>query len=81
MRCEIIRRIETLATVGVSDDSDRGVVFVTHYSPVQVLAGKLASLKVEAVAIAVVGRHPEDADVTILLKPPQLPIVWDVTPN
>jgi hypothetical protein len=81
MRCEIIRRIETLATVRVSDDSDRAVVFVTHYSSVQVLAGKLASLKVEAVAIAVVGRHPEDADVTILLKPPQLPIVWDVTPN
>src|SRR5215472_13070626 len=39
------------------------------------LAGDLPTLKIEGVAVAVVRRHAEDADLTVVFEPAQLTIV------
>jgi hypothetical protein len=46
-----------------------------------VFTGKLASLKVEGVAVAVVGRITENADVVVFIEPAMLHVVGNVTPN
>src|ERR1700730_8430844 len=45
------------------------------------LAGDLAALEVERIAVAVVRRHSEDADLAIVFEPPQLAIIGDVAPH
>ena len=77
----VVRRIELLAVVGGGEDGRRAVVLVAHDLPVAVLAGDLAPLPVEGVAVAVAGRVAEDADVAILFEPAQLDIVRDVAPE
>src|SRR5262245_34898094 len=58
---DVVRRVQALAVVGVGDDGDRAVVLVADDAPREVLAGELAALEVEGVAVAVVRGHPEDA--------------------
>src|SRR5262249_62172219 len=55
MRNHVVRRIEALAIEGISDDRYRPVVLVADDPPGQVLAGDLPALKIEGVAVAVVG--------------------------
>jgi hypothetical protein len=45
------------------------------------LAGELPALKIEGVAVAVVRRHAEYADLTVLLDPAQLAVVGDIAPH
>ena len=56
-------------------------MLVAHDAPRQVLAGELAALEVEGVAVAVVRRRAEDADAAVVLEPAQLPVVGDVAPH
>ena len=44
-------------------------------------ARQLAALEVEHIAVAVVRGHAEDAHAAVILQPPQLSIVGDVTPD
>ena len=81
MRNGIVRRVQALAVVRISDHRCRAVKLVTHNAASQMLARNLAALVVEGVAIAVVRRHAEYADATIVLQPPQLSIVGDVAPD
>ena len=45
------------------------------------LARELPALKIERVAIAVVRRHAEYADLTVLLEPAQLAVIGDIAPD
>jgi hypothetical protein len=78
---DVVRRIESLALVRVGDDRDRAIVLVPNDAPGQVLARELAALEVERVAVAVVRRHAEHLHASVVLEPPQLPIVRDVAPD
>src|SRR5262249_27752320 len=57
------------------------VVLVADHAPRQMLAGNLPALEIEGVAVAVVGRHAKDADLTSVFEPAQLAIVRDVAPH
>src|SRR5947209_2837243 len=56
MRHEVVRRVERLAVVRVGDDGHRAVVLPAHDAAVEMLARDLAPLKIERIAVAVVGR-------------------------
>src|SRR5499427_8913026 len=45
------------------------------------LAGKLAPLEVEGIAVAVVGRGPEHLHAAVVFQPAQLAVVGDVAPD
>src|SRR6185436_20994116 len=54
---------------------------VAHHAAVAVLAGDLAALEVEGVAVAVARRTAEDADVAVVVEPAHLYVVRDVAPQ
>jgi hypothetical protein len=56
-------------------------MLIAHDAARQMLARDLPSLKVEGVAVAVVGRHAEDADVAVVFRPSHLTIVGNVAPH
>jgi len=56
-------------------------MLVSRHSSPSVLAGKLAPIEVECVAIAVTARVPERGDVPVLFEESQLPIVGNITPH
>jgi hypothetical protein len=72
---DVVRGVEALALERLREDRDRAVVLVAHDPARQVLAGELAALEVERVAVAVVGRHAEHAHAAGVLDPPHLPVV------
>src|SRR5258705_10152335 len=45
------------------------------------LAGDLPPLAVEGVAVRVIGRRAEDADMAVLLEPAHLPVIRNVAPD
>src|SRR5215471_18881679 len=81
VRNDVIGRIEALAVEQVGDHRRRAVVLVADDAPRQMLAGNLPALEIEGVAVAVVGRHAKDADLTGVFEPAQLAIVRDVAPH
>jgi len=78
---DVVGRVEALAIERVGDHRHRAVVLVAHHTPRQMLARDLAALEVEGVAIAVVRRHAEDADLAGIFQPAQLAIVRDIAPH
>jgi hypothetical protein len=78
---DVVRRVELLAVPGIGQDSLRAVKLVADDAAVQMLAGDLAALGVEGVAVAVAGRISEDGDVAVLVQPPKLAVVRDVAPD
>jgi hypothetical protein len=56
-------------------------VLVAHHAPGEVLAGELAALEVEGVAVAVVRRAAEHRDAAVVLEPAELTVVRDVAPH
>ncbi|CAM5182420.1 hypothetical protein BTHI11S_01959 [Bosea thiooxidans] len=54
---------------------------VAHDAAVQVLAGELSALEVEAVSVAVAGRHAEDADIPVILDPAHLAVAGNIAPD
>src|SRR5204863_9179864 len=81
MRNDVVRRVERLAVVLVSDDRHRAVVLVANDAPGEVLARELTALEVEGVAVAVVRRSAEDGDAAVVVEPAELLLVRDVTPH
>src|SRR5437764_2749634 len=63
------------------DDGHRAVELVAHDAATNVFTGKLSALEIERVAVAVVRRHAEYADVTIVLDVAHLPVVRNVAPD
>ncbi len=78
---DVIGRVELLAAKIVGEHGRRAVVLVAHHPAGEVLAGELAALKVERVAVGVVGRRAEHGDATVVLRPSHLPIVGNVAPQ
>src|SRR6185312_3401083 len=78
---DVVGRVEPLAVVLVGDDADRTVALVARHAARQVLAGELAVLEVEGVAVAVVGRGSEHAHMAVILDPAHLAVVGDVAPD
>src|SRR5262249_57744294 len=56
-------------------------VLVADDPAVRVLAGDLAALEVERVAVAVAGGIAEDGDLAVLVRAPELDVVRDVAPD
>jgi hypothetical protein len=81
VRDSIVRRIEALAVEGVGDHRDRAVVLIADDASRQMLAGDLPALEIKSVAVAVVGRGAENADLSVVVEPAQLAIVRDVAPH
>ena len=81
MRHDIVGRVQLLAVEGVGQHRRRTVELVPHDAPCQVLARELASLEVERVAVAVVGRAAEHRDPAVVLDPAQLAVVGNVAPD
>ena len=77
----IVARIEGLALELAGQHGDRAVVLVAHHLAIAMLAGDLAPLPVEGVAVAVARRVAEDADLTIILQAAQLDVIRDVAPQ
>ena len=56
-------------------------MLVAHHAAGEMFAGELAALEVERVAVGVVGRRAEHADMTVVLRPSHLPVVGNVAPQ
>src|SRR5262249_18218026 len=56
-------------------------MLVADNAPGQVLAGELAALEVERVAVAVVRRMAEDGHTAVVFQPAELLVVRNVTPD
>ena len=78
---DVVGRIQALALEFIGDHGDGSVVFVAHDAAAAMLAGKLASLKIEGVAVAVSGGTAEHADRVVLFAPAHLHVIRDVAPN
>ena len=81
VRHHVVGRVEPLAVEHGREDGRRPVELVAHHAPGDVLAGELAALEVERVAVAVVRRRAEHADVPVVLDPAHLAVVRDVAPH
>jgi len=77
----IVWSVELLAVELVSKNSDGAIVFIARHTPRQVLAADLAALIIEGVAIGIVARVVDGADVVVLIKHPEMDIVRDVRPH
>jgi hypothetical protein len=81
MSHHVIWRTQSLAFERIRDDRARSVIFVSHDAPREVLTRKLSASRVERVAVAVVGRHPEHRYTAIVFDPAQLAVRRDIAEN
>src|SRR5436190_784809 len=81
MNDDVVGRVEPLAVPLVGQHGGLAVVLVADHAAVAVLAGQLAALVVEGVAVAVAGRLADDADVAVFVEPAELAVVGYVTPD
>ena len=65
----------------LGQDGGLAVVLVADDAAGAVLAGDLAALAVEGVAVGVAGGVPHDAHVAVVLEPAELDVVGDVGPD
>ena len=77
----VVGGVEGLAAEAVGQDGGLAVVLVADDAAVAVLAGDLAALAVEGVAIGVAGGAADHADVAVVLEPAELDVVGDVGPD
>ena len=77
----VVGRGERLAREAVGQHRRRTVQLVADHAPAGVLAGDLAALLVEAVAVGIVARRAEGGDVSVLIEPPHLAVVGNVAPD
>src|SRR4051794_20520366 len=77
----VVRRVQPLALEAVDEDGDRAVGLGAGHPPRVVLAGDEPALAVARVAVRVVRRGAEDADVPVLLEPAHDAVVRDVAPQ
>jgi hypothetical protein len=78
MRDDIVRRVERLALIGIGDHRHCTVVLPAHHAAVEVLARQLAALKIEGVAVAVIGRPTEHRDPPVVPDIAVLHIARDI---
>ena len=78
---DVIRRIQALPVVRIRDHSHGAVVFPADYAAQQVLARNLTALKIERVAVAVVGRVAVLRDAPVVEDPAPLDVPRYVTPD
>src|SRR5208282_5270364 len=77
----VVRCVERLAIEAIGQDGRLAVVLVADDAAVAVLAGDLAALTVERVAVGVAGGVADDADVAVVLDPAELDVIGDVGPD
>ena len=77
----VVGGIERFAVEPVSQDGRLAVVLVADDAAVAVLAGDLAALAIEGVAVGVAGGVAHHADVAVVLEPAELDVVGDVGPD
>ena len=77
----VVRGIERFSVKTRCENGFGPVVFVAHNAPVFVLAGNLATLIVERVAVAVPAGFAEEGHAVIVLDPAHLQVVGNVTKN
>ncbi len=77
----IVRRIEWCAVEPVGEHGNGLIMLVADDLPIAVLAGDLAALSVEEVAVTVAGRRAEDAHVAVLSRSAVRDIIRDDAPE
>src|SRR5690349_21708148 len=75
---QIVRRIERLALVVIRQYRDRAIGFGSGDAARIVFAGNESSLPVTSVAVAVIRRTAEDANLASVLQPPQHAVIGNV---
>src|SRR6202011_228083 len=78
---DIVRRIELLAVVVVDEHGDGAVMLGARDAPRIVLAADKPAFAVARVAVAVIRRRAEDADMAVLLEPAHHAVVGNVAPQ
>jgi hypothetical protein len=78
---DVIGRIQKLPLPLISEHGGLAVMLVPHDAAAAVLAGELAALVIESIAVAVMSRLAEVADVAVLFEPAQLAVVGNVAPD
>ena len=81
MHHDIVRRIQRLAVVLISDYGHAAIVLVAHHAPSGMLACQLTTFEIECIAVAVARRAAEDADVPVFFRDPHLPVVGNIAPQ
>src|ERR1700730_841113 len=66
VRHDVVWRVEGLPLEIISDELQRPVMLPTHDATVEVLAGELATLEIDGIAVSVVRRAAECSDPAIL---------------
>ena len=77
----VVGRVELLAVDFFREHGDAAVGFVACDAAREVFARDLSALIVEGIAVGIIRRLTEDADVAVLLEPAQLAVVGDVAPE
>ena len=77
----IVRCIERLSTIAIRQDIYATVIFIPDYSAVAMFTGDLSPLEVKCIAVAVSRWGSELRHTVIVLNPPQLNVIGNVTPN
>ena len=77
----VVRCIERFAVEARREDGLGAVVFVSDHAAVAVLAGNLAALIVERVAVAIAAGFAEEGHPIVVLNPSHLQVVRDVAEN
>src|SRR4029077_11778623 len=77
----VVWGIKALAAPVVGDRDDAAVVLGSAHAPAGMLAGDEPSLSIDGVAVGIVGRLAEDADLTVRLVIAQHPVVRNIRPD
>src|SRR4029079_16307807 len=75
MHHDIVGRIQPLALEFIGDHGYGPAIFVARDAASAMLAGKLAALKIEGVAVAISRGTAEHADAIVLFPPPHLHVI------
>ena len=73
--------VERFTVEARREDGFGSVVFESNHPAVAVLAGNLAALIVERVAVAIAAGFAEEGHPVVVLDPAHLQIVWNVAEN
>src|SRR5690242_20845923 len=81
MHHDIVGRIQPLAFKFIGDHGYGPGIFVARDAASAMLAGKLAALKIEGVAVAISRGTAEHADAIVLFPPAHLHVIRNVAPH
>ena len=77
----VVGRIQAVAIKMINKDRNRPIVFCASYPAGAVLAGDQAAFTIPCIAVGIVRRGSEHADLRCFFRPAQQPVVRNITPD